>query len=492
MVVVGFFYTPFLIRHLGEEQYGLWAMVAGFVGLLAIVNLGIAPAISRQIASLKEVGEREAVNRLISTAMALFLVLFVFAVVIVLLASAFFSSFFDKIDPQYHRIARLLVLVVGFVMSLSIVAKPFSGVVMGYQRFDLLNGADLLSTLLRVSVVVVLFWFGWENLWVLMLATLMAELLRQVAYVVLAFNQHRGMHISLKHFNGGDLKYLFSFTAASFPVLMSWLILEQGGKLIVGKFLELDRVTQYSQVCLLIVMIRQWSDSLMPLWVPAAGALHARREFDRLRRGRNIACRYALAITTMGVVTLVIFSRPFIARWLDWSGPNYEDVFLSLYVLSLSQVLSSWQIPSIAILRGLNRHHPLAIAYPISIALGLTLGGLLAAYSDLGIVGVAIGVAVAQVLRTVSFVPWYVSGVLEQSNVEHLRTTLLSPLLVALPTAGVGYLLMHYVAPVSWPALFATMGATAATYAMLAYFFVLEQAERDRLKALLTRRHDRA
>ena len=56
----------------------------------------------------------------------------------------------------------------------------------------------------------------------------------------------------------------------------------------------------------------------------------------------------------------------------------------------------------------------------------------------------------------------------------------------AVPPAGVGHLPLKLCAPATCPALFATMGAPAATYAVLAHFFVLEQPERDRIKSVIS------
>lgn len=485
LVVLGFFFSPFLIRHLGEEQYGLWVMVGGVSSLMAIMNFGIGPAVARQVAHYKETGEHDLADRLISTAAVLFAGVFVVALAIAVLATAYFTSFFEKIDPQYHAIAKVLVLIVGISTSVALATRLFDGVVMGHQRFDLLNWAMLGSAFLRVGPVVILFLLGYDNLWVLAIVTFLAEQCKCLANVVLALICQRGMRISLEYVNRADLRYLVGFTGSNFLILIAWTLLEQGGKLIAGKFLSLDLVTQYAIATMLVVMVRQWADALAPLWVPAASAMYARGEHQRLRRAQNIACRYTLGVTMMGTVTLAIFCRPFLGRWLHWTGPDYEGVIVAIYALTAGQLCVSWQTPSVAIVRGLNRHQPLAVAFPLSVAVGLTLSALLAAYTQLGVVGIAVGVALSQVVRTLTFVPWYVCHVLGQSASEHLRRTLLSPLAIAAPSAGLGYLLLRVFAPATYPALFATMGATAGTYALLSYFFVLEQPERDRIKSSL-------
>ena len=43
--IVGLIYTPIMLRFMGQEEYGLYSLVASFIGYLTILDLGFGNAI---------------------------------------------------------------------------------------------------------------------------------------------------------------------------------------------------------------------------------------------------------------------------------------------------------------------------------------------------------------------------------------------------------------------------------------------------------------
>src|SRR5207244_3652838 len=72
-LVVGFFLTPYLVRRLGDGPYGLWAFVESVLAYFTLFDLGIAACVVRFVARFHATGDRDELNRLGSTCLALFL-----------------------------------------------------------------------------------------------------------------------------------------------------------------------------------------------------------------------------------------------------------------------------------------------------------------------------------------------------------------------------------------------------------------------------------
>src|SRR5437764_8983721 len=70
---VGFFLTPYLIHRLGFGQYGVWAFVESVLAYFTLFDLGIAACVVRFVARFHATGDRDELNRLVSTSLALFL-----------------------------------------------------------------------------------------------------------------------------------------------------------------------------------------------------------------------------------------------------------------------------------------------------------------------------------------------------------------------------------------------------------------------------------
>src|SRR6478609_8565828 len=72
-LVVGFFLTPYMVRKLGDGPYGVWAFVESILAYFTLFDLGIAACVVRFVARFHTTGDRDELNRLVSTCLALFL-----------------------------------------------------------------------------------------------------------------------------------------------------------------------------------------------------------------------------------------------------------------------------------------------------------------------------------------------------------------------------------------------------------------------------------
>ena len=52
-VIVSLLYTPFLIKNLGQQQYGLYNIAASVIGYLSLFNFGLGTAVVRYSAKLR-------------------------------------------------------------------------------------------------------------------------------------------------------------------------------------------------------------------------------------------------------------------------------------------------------------------------------------------------------------------------------------------------------------------------------------------------------
>src|SRR5262249_40987051 len=71
-LAVRLFLTPYLVRKLGDGPYGVWAFVESVLAYFTLFDLGIAACVVRFVARFHATGDRNDLNRLVSTALALF------------------------------------------------------------------------------------------------------------------------------------------------------------------------------------------------------------------------------------------------------------------------------------------------------------------------------------------------------------------------------------------------------------------------------------
>ena len=57
--IVGLLYTPFMLRMMGQNEYGLYSLVSSVVAYLTVLDLGFNNAIVRYTAKFRAEGKNE-------------------------------------------------------------------------------------------------------------------------------------------------------------------------------------------------------------------------------------------------------------------------------------------------------------------------------------------------------------------------------------------------------------------------------------------------
>src|SRR5512146_51661 len=96
--VVSFFMMPFVVHTLGDRMYGVWTLVATFIGYYGLLDLGFTSAVTRYLAGSMGSQDEEQCKRVFNTSVAVFAGLGV----LVLLAAAIVAA----LAPLFCRTAE--------------------------------------------------------------------------------------------------------------------------------------------------------------------------------------------------------------------------------------------------------------------------------------------------------------------------------------------------------------------------------------------------
>ena len=133
--LVGFFLTPYLVRRLGDGPYGVWAFVESVLAYFTLFDLGIAACVVRFVARFHATGDRDELNRLVSTCLALFLGLGLMFFAVGAGRSGAPVSIEEAGVPPDEVVAFSLLMVANLAVTLPL--SLFPSVLDGLERFAL-------------------------------------------------------------------------------------------------------------------------------------------------------------------------------------------------------------------------------------------------------------------------------------------------------------------------------------------------------------------
>ena len=74
-ILAALFLTPYIIRHIGIERFGLWAIVGVMTGYFGLIDCGIGTSFVKYIAEFYTKKEVDKINQLVSTGVIFYLLL---------------------------------------------------------------------------------------------------------------------------------------------------------------------------------------------------------------------------------------------------------------------------------------------------------------------------------------------------------------------------------------------------------------------------------
>jgi O-antigen/teichoic acid export membrane protein len=474
MAVAGFVLVPIVLHYLGREDYGLWATIGQMLGYLALLDLGMANAVVRRTARMREHGDLEAINRMVSTALALYCVLgFVFLVVG--LALSLFLPHWSAIPPDRARIATVIFIIMVVYGALSFPLRVASSTLNGYQQMAATNLTNFVANLLSPVLAVVLLATGF-GLIALPLGSVIAGLLAAIAAFVILRRSVPDLRVGWRFVSRMEAREIFGWSWQLFLNNIAVAIIYQTDNLVVASGVGLAAVTIYTLTSRLPMYAMPLIFTLGDSCHPGAFELYEQGKLDRLREVYVRVMRLTAAAGLTVAIVALAFNESFMRLWVgpnNFGGMELTAIFVFIMFYRVMMQVASIIVISSGKLKGVVL---MSLAEAV---LNLVLSVWWV--RNYGIVGVAMGTATAGALTSGWYVIRFTARELRMNVFDYVGRGIAAPLLCAVPAAALAFTLLHFYPVTSWPRLFIEASAVGSVYALFYFFIGLYSDERAQL-----------
>ncbi|PWT99251.1 MAG: hypothetical protein C5B51_27510 [Terriglobia bacterium] len=439
----GLILSPFMIRRLGEEGYGIWALVFALIDYYDILDFGFRSAVVKYTAHYRATGELDQVNTVINTALVYFSLIGALVLLVTVLVFRSLHNLF-QITLAYQPQFAALILLVGISWALGAVCHSFSASLEGFQRYDLYNRTWILYNGVRAigCAVVLLLGYGLVPLGMTVVAS-------QVMLYAINYRNFRkvvpGYRFDPRGASRAMLARLFNYGKHTFLANSSWQVVSQGPAVLIGHFLPAAFVGYYAVPSRLIQISVNATDSVISVSGSQTAELTAKDEVQTIPLLGLLVNRYCLMIFMPIAVILALYRNEIIETWIR--NPvyvMYSAPLLPILLLGAIFVLVG-QVNTPAILYGLGKHQ----GYARGLVVEACLSAALLAYTipRYGIPGAACVAVALMILDRGIYTPWYLCRVLRFPYARYMTEIYTRPLLAALPVIAVAYGLKATVLP---------------------------------------------
>lgn len=473
--VIGFVLAPFVVRSLGDATYGAWVLLGSTVGYLGLLDLGIRGAVMRYVANLHAAADHREASHMASAALLMFSAAGALAIAACVVIAFAINRIFTVPDELQH-VAQAVVIILGTNIAVALVSGVYGGVITALQRFDLSSGISIAVEAVRAVAVFTTLSLGGSIL-SLALVQFGCTALSGTLSFVLARRLYPQLRVPVRGWNRGHARRLLGFSAYSMALQITGMITVQAYAFIIGAFMHVGAITPYAIAASLIEYARALVSGISQTITPRISALERSTSASQLAQIPVTAGRLAGLVMLPVVITFLLRGDTFIGLWMgpQYAGPSGQV----LVILAVALWFSVGPHVSVAALMGLHRHRALVPGAVAEVAANVLLAILL--IGPYGLVGVAWGAAIPNLLVSVVYVPYVLRRVLGVSPMSILREVWLRPAVAMVPFAATS-LLIDLFWPATGVAEFFLQVATALPTAVLGAWLVgLDGPERSAL-----------
>jgi O-antigen/teichoic acid export membrane protein len=394
--VVALFLTPFIIRHIGVERFGVWAVVGVVTGYFGLLDFGVGASFVKYIAEFYTKKDYEKISQIVNTGFFVYLVFAVLSAAAVMVMIKPILGWLN-IPARLHAEGSLVMLMGVILFAAANMMSPFQAIQGGLQRMDVSNNVYMVVSIINVAGVILFLENGY-GLIGLMINNAIIFFICAVSNVIIAFRILPELRFRFFGFNAAMFRRLLRFGYNIQIARISGMVANQIDKLLIVLFLSIGLVTFYQLGSSIVVSAVALASILTSALTPAFSEIEAMGQRARLIEAylRSLKC------ISFFVAPLFIFLALLAPQIMHiWMGHGYEKSVPVIIILSLAFLVNTIAQVSSSVCISIDKPQFMAAGSVITIVAGTVLSALF--IKTMGFLGVAWGAFIAVNAGTVYF-----------------------------------------------------------------------------------------
>lgn len=395
--IVGLLYTPFMLRIMGQSEYGLYSLVASVVAYLTVLDLGFGNAIVRYTAKFRAEGKvREQYEMF-----GMFFLLYIGIGILVLLVGLglYFNIdyLFDATmsESELYKI-RVMMLLMIFNLAFTFPMSIWGSIITAYENFVFQKLVGIVRIILNPLMMIAMLLLGYRAIGMVVVTTIFNVITLLINYWYC--KNELKIHVFFGHFQWGFFKEVAIYSFWIFLNAIMDRIYWSTGQFVLGMFKGAATVAVYAVAIQLQGIYMGFSTAISGVFLPKVTAMVAKENNEKAISDLFIRTGRIQYIIMVFILTgFIVFGKSFICFW---AGNDYEEAYWIALCYFVPLTVPLIQNLGITILQARNQMKFRSIIYIViavaSLCISIPLARL---YSGIGCaVGTALALIAGQVI----------------------------------------------------------------------------------------------
>lgn len=479
-LAISFFLTPYVLKFIGKDVYGFVSLANNLAGYVSVFTIALNGMLSRYVTISVAKKDFNSISRYMTS-----VVIANVGIMLILLpiSIAFIANLgrFINLPVGAEWDVKLLFFLIFFGFCINLPGGCFYSCTYAANRLDKANISSLISSILRITILMVMLVTLTPRVWYVGFASLACTV-----YLIIIYRHYQKkfmpeIHISFVWFKWGTVKELMSIGIWNSISQLSQLLLTGLDLLIANVMVSVMSMNLLSYAKMIPTQLLSLLGAVVGIFAPMMTIAYGKGNKDEFIRETNFAIKCSGFLCSIPIIGLVVFGESFFGLWLKALSPGEVHTVAILSILTiLPQIFSVYIYPLYTV-----NTITAKIKLPVIVTIGYGTLNVILVYwilrmTNLGIYAVAGVSSVLSVLYIFSFVPNYAAYTINVSRLTFYRP-LLRGLLCNIVLIGI-FSLIGIAFPIKdWSSFFNVCVFSAFIGYFVIFFILFNREERGKM-----------
>ena len=297
--------TPIILNALGVEDYGIYTLTIGLVGMLAFLNWSLSSATQRYIAFALGEKKTEKLKQIFFSTFVIHCIYGLLLLILISLLGVFFIEQVLNIPANRIEVAKKILIIISFITFLNIITVPFIGVFRAHENFLYIAVIGIIESLLKLGIALALLFVANEKLIFYTLMLLLSTIAIFVANLFWGKKFYKEINFLYANLDNGLIKEMLSFMGWSLVGALAILSRNQAVSVLLNIFFGVIKNAAYGIAMQVNAAVGILSQGIIASFSPRIIKLAGAGENDKMIYLMQSMSK--LAVLSVSIVILPFF-----------------------------------------------------------------------------------------------------------------------------------------------------------------------------------------
>jgi O-antigen/teichoic acid export membrane protein len=412
-VGISFFLTPYIVEHLGKEAYGFYPLAFNFVTYAGVITTALNSMSGRYITISLEQKKIHKVNVYFNSVLFGNLII---SLILMVMSAAFclFINYLLDIPSHLFFDVRLLFVFIFISLVINVSSAVFSVSAFALNRFDKQAIITIISNIIKLGVIIVLFYFFTPKIMFLGLSAVATAVYMLVANYRLTKKMLPEVVIGWSYFSKTALFTLVGSGIWNSVIALSIVVNTQLDLLLANHFFGASEMGFLSLTKFIPNIVYILLGMIVPIFLPEMLKSFAQRDMNQLKNTLRLSFKAIFVVLLLPLSIFFVYGDVFFSLWLPTE--NAHDLYI-LSIITIIPYMIHGTIETAFHVYVITNKLKKASFWGIFIALlNFVLVIVLCQYSSFGIYSIPIAAMISGAFSHLTFTPLYAAHCLNESK----------------------------------------------------------------------------